>query len=215
VWAKENAGPSGLVCALTAKIGTNLPGSTLVSAMMAVNRLAGLSYPQMRDLRSAKDEFQILPMGVIRALPVAVGILAFPLLVIVAALMLVLWGPALVLVHLLAWTVWLPRTYRGVLVYSNSPNWQQDVEHSILPVVRDRLVILNWSERKRWRNSLAAWCFRLVNFGRQTGWNPMAIIFPRWRALRTVRFFDAYRDAKHGNDLELRKRKQELFELIR
>lgn len=103
----------------------------------------------------------------------------------------------------------------GVFVYSNSPNWQHDVEQSILPIVRGRLMLLNWSERKRWRNSLAVWCFRLTNFGRRSNFNPMAIVFPRWRPLRTVRFFDAYREAKHGHDAQLEIKKKELFELIR
>ena len=166
-------------------------------------------------MQSTNDESSnALPRGT-RGLIVGTSILAFPFLVVLSALMLVLWAPAVVLIHLLVWSLWLPKGHVGVLVYSNSPNWQQDVEQSILPVVRDRLVILNWSERRLWHNSLAVWCFRLVNFGNRKSFNPMAIVFPKWRPLRTVRFFDAYRDAKHGNDLPLNSKKQELFELIR
>ena len=150
-----------------------------------------------------------------RPLIVAVAILSLPLLVILAALMLLLYLPALMVVHLLVWIVWLPRGRVGVMVYSNSPNWQQDIEETILPAVRQRLVVLNWSERRLWRNDLAVWCFRLVNFGGRSNFNPMAIVFRPWRPLRTVRLFQAYRDAKHGNPRELESKKKKLFELIR
>ncbi len=150
-----------------------------------------------------------------RALIIAAGFLAFPVLVAVAVLMLVVWLPALILVHLLVWLLWIPKGRVGIMVYSNSPNWQQDVEETILPVVRGRLVVLNWSERKRWRNNLAVWCFRFVNFGRRRNWNPMAVVFRPLRPLRTVRLFQAYRDAKHGELRELESKKKELFELIR
>jgi hypothetical protein len=128
--------------------------------------------------------------------------------------MAVLWLSALIALHLLAWAIWLPQGRVGVFVYSNSPNWQRDVEETILSGVSDRLIVLNWSERKRWRNTLAVWCFRFLNFGRQTNYNPMAIIFRPGRPVRTVRFFDAYRDAKHGNEKQLAAKKKQLFELV-
>jgi hypothetical protein len=149
-----------------------------------------------------------------RVLIVSVVILSLPVLVVAALLMLVVWLPALVVLHILVWLVWLPRGTRGVMVYSNSPNWQQDVEETILPAVAGKLAVLNWSERKRWGNSLAAWVFRFANFGGRRNFNPMAIVFRPPRPMKTVRFFYAYRDAKHGNLTDLEAKKKELFELI-
>ena len=149
-----------------------------------------------------------------RALIIVVGILCLPLLVVLGLLMLLLYLPALFVVHLLVWLLWLPKGRWGVMVYSNSPNWQEDVEQTILPAVRGKLVVLNWSERRQWRNELAVWCFRLVNWGGRRNFNPMAIVFRPMRPLKTVRMFNAYRDAKHGNTRELETKKCELLKLI-
>jgi len=126
---------------------------------------------------------------------------------------------------------------RGLLVYSDSPNWQAYIEANWLPRFSEQLVVLNWSERSRWQEqgrSFDAALFR--RYAGQSEFNPVAIIFlPRRRfellanwftAIRrrdafhmllpdpgdvlVIRFYRAFRDFKHGKDRALRAHEQTL-----
>jgi hypothetical protein len=128
---------------------------------------------------------------------------------------------------------------RGILVYSNSPNWGQYIEHNWLPRIGTQFVLLNWSERSRWavERRFEARVFR--RFAGDREFNPLAIIFlqrvpqatlrawltsiqkrellgvlaPARHQTAVIRFFQAFRDFKHGKDRLLRTRESELFSL--
>lgn len=128
---------------------------------------------------------------------------------------------------------------RGILVYSNSPNWQAYVEREWIPRLGGRLVVMNWSERARWGRDypIEAKLFRQLG---DRDFNPAAIIFRpstrgrpfrRWlRAVReldpiamlapyeprveVVRFFQPFRDYKHGRDHTLRAAERQLWTLL-
>lgn len=130
-------------------------------------------------------------------------------------------------------------TVRGLLIYSNSPNWQAYIEQEWIPRLEGRLVVLNWSERARWREDfpLESRIFRQLG---DREFNPAAIIFRpptpgrrfrRWlRAIREldalkmlapyesssdiVRFFQPFRDYKHGRDHTLRAAERTLWTLL-
>ena len=169
---------------------------------------------------------------------------------LVAIPLLVLLSPIIVLV--LAWGEWragvLHRRFarvhgparRGILIYSNSPNWQQYIEEQWLPRIGQRLVVLNWSERARWKDEhpLEAALFRR-HLG-QREFNPAAIVFRpssrgrlfrRWlvaiksldpigmlapyqSSVDVVRFFHPFRDYKHGSARALRAAEAELWRLL-
>jgi hypothetical protein len=126
---------------------------------------------------------------------------------------------------------------RGLLVYSNSPNWQSYIEQHWLPRIGSQMVLLNWSERAMWADQAPFESAIFRRFAGDTEFNPLAIVF-RTRAphatLRTwisgiraldpvsmvapsphdtlvIRFFQAFRDHKHGKDRLLRAREAELF----
>lgn len=149
---------------------------------------------------------------------VAVGVLfilgqlilwaGWPLLVAFAAIL--AWGAG-------AWIVAERRDARAVrrfrdewqaqgkdllLVYSNSPHWQQYVETNWLPRWGGRAVVLNWSERSRWADSSAVELFRRYAGNRE--FNPLAIVVPKAGRPTVVRFWQAFRDNKHGKPLALR-----------
>lgn len=177
------------------------------------------------------------------------GVAAVGCLLVVIPL-LVLLSPLIAL--LLAWGEWRagvvrrrfarahgPET-RGILIYSNSPNWQQYIEQHWLPRIGPRLVVLNWSERATWRREhpLEAAIFRRHLGGQE--FNPAAIIFrssrrgrlfQRWlaaikaldpigmlapyeRPVDVVRFFQPFRDYKHGRAHTLRAAEAELWRLL-
>ena len=129
---------------------------------------------------------------------------------------------------------------RGMLVYSNSPNWQVHVEREWIPRLRGRLVVMNWSERARWDRDhpIESRLFRRLG---DRDFNPAAIIFRppatrgrpfrRWlRAIReldpvgvlapyqsrvdVVRFFRPFRDYKHGREHALRAAERRLWVLL-
>ena len=142
----------------------------------------------------------------------------------VAILLLILFSPLIVtllvldrlyagILHLSVVLFWLRRGKEVLFVYSNSPHSQGYMEANILPGLQDRAVVLNWSERSNWRElSLAPACFH--HFGGARDFNPMAIVFRRFRRAKVFRFFQAFRDFKHGNARRLDRTGQELFEYL-
>ena len=98
-----------------------------------------------------------------------------------------------------------------LLVYSNSPNWQQYVEENWLPRWGHRAVTLNWSERNEWgkRGAPEVALFRAFAGGKE--FNPLGIVVPpSGSRVYVVRFLRAFRDYKHGNDRRLREAEAEL-----
>jgi hypothetical protein len=112
--------------------------------------------------------------------------------------LLLAYGLYALLLHVLLWTTWSPAGKRVLFVYSNSPLWQSYVEGNILPRLPQGSVVLNWSERRRWRAwSLSAAVFHF--FGGSREFNPLAIVVRPLRGVRVFRFWRAFRDAKHGD----------------
>ena len=134
--------------------------------------------------------------------------IGWPLVIVFAAL--VLFGAG-------AWIVSRRRDARAVrrfrdewgsqgkdllLVYSNSPHWQEYIETTWLPRWGNRATVLNWSDRSRWTDSSAVELFR--RFAGPREFNPLAIVVPKTGKPTVVRFWQAFRDNKHGKPLALR-----------
>ena len=143
-------------------------------------------------------------------------ILSLPLLVplaaMIAILLLAFFAEGLALRR---W-FWCAHALHGrdvLFVYSNSPNWQQHIEADILPRIRGRAVVLNWSERRNWGRTcpLPARFFR--RFAGYRDFNPIAFVFRRGR-IRTIRFYRAFLDRKHGKTASLQAAEAELFQLV-
>ena len=96
-----------------------------------------------------------------------------------------------------------------LLVYSDSPIWRVYVEQRILPRVTGRAVVLNWSQRAKWRHSLARMAF--AHFGGSREFNPLAVVFRPFGRTRTFRFWRLFRDFKHGNPAALDQVEREFF----
>jgi len=104
---------------------------------------------------------------------------------------------------------------RGVLVYSNSPHWQRYIEGEWLPQLEPHVVVLNWSERRQWPilHPLEGEIVRRYLGDRE--FNPAAVIFPAEGEPRVMRFWQPFRDLRHGEDAALRRAESELFALLR
>jgi hypothetical protein len=102
---------------------------------------------------------------------IALLLIAFSPILIVVILLYFLWGAVLCIAIWLTW-----KKQRVLFVYSDSPIWKDYIEKEILPYVPDRAVILNWSERRIWKNSLAVLAFRY--FGGYRNFNPKESVSP-------------------------------------
>jgi hypothetical protein len=141
-----------------------------------------------------------------KALITLVLISLSPILIFVV-LLYFLWGAILCV------AIWLTWKNRLVLfVYSDSPTWKDYIEREILPHIKDRAVILNWSKRRNWKNSLAVLAFRY--FGGHRNFNPIGIVFRPFRRVKTYRFFEAFKEFKYGNSEEVEEIKKKLFEVL-
>ena len=111
--------------------------------------------------------------------------------------------------YVLVWLVWLPKGKDILIVYSNSPIWQDYMTEQILPLVENRAIVLNWSERSRWRKwRLKQQVFH--SFGGDREFNPLVVLFRPFRRARLFRFWSAFKDWKHGHTERLEALKDDL-----
>ena len=136
-------------------------------------------------------------------------VLLSPLLILVAVVLYVLSGFVL---YVAIWLGWCARGRHVLLVYSDSPIWHEYIENEILPRLEGRAVILNWSERKQWKKSLAVLAFK--RFGGWRAFNPLAVVFRPFQFAKVFRFFEPFQDFKHGDPGKVEKMKTELFEAL-
>ncbi len=133
----------------------------------------------------------------------------FPLVV------LVLLGFALyaAILYLAIWISWFPRGKDVLLVYSDSPIWHDYMVTEVLPLVQERAMVLNWSQRSGWRHwSLSVRAFRF--FGGDYAFNPMVVLFRPLCRAKTFRFWPAFLEWKHGDREPVEKLRSELSLLV-
>jgi hypothetical protein len=115
--------------------------------------------------------------------------------------------------YLLVWALWLPRGKDILFVYSNSPIWNEYMATEVLPLVQERAVVLNWSERKTWRRwSLEVAVFR--HFGGAREFNPLVVLFRPVRLARVFRFWSVFQDWKRGYKEPAERLRQELLSVL-
>ncbi|GAB5407584.1 MAG: hypothetical protein Aurels2KO_58150 [Aureliella sp.] len=126
-------------------------------------------------------------------------------LIVVASVLLIGMLPLLLLtyaaysavLYVVVWLAWCTRSRNVLLVYSNSPNWQDYVETELIPQLPENTIVLNWSERRSWpKLSLPVLVFR--HFGGSREFNPIVLVFKPFHWTRTFRFWQAFRAYKHG-----------------
>lgn len=122
---------------------------------------------------------------------------------------------------------WYPQGKRMLFVYSNSPNWKEYIETNILPKIASQATVLNWSERSQWKDKsleiqvFQHWASVKKYFWRgKTKWdgaefNPIAITFIPWWKRRVFRFWQPFKDFKHGKEQSLKKLEVELFQVLK
>ena len=140
----------------------------------------------------------------------ALVILASPLILAVVVLLLAARLVAGALIHVAVWLWWWPQGRDVLFVYSDSPVWSDYINLNILPNIRQRAVLLNWSERARWQTGLAWAVFRY--YGGRKEFCPLAVVFRPFG--QVFRFWQPFRDWKHGRGSLLEQTQAEFFRAI-
>ena len=135
-----------------------------------------------------------------------------PLMIAVVVAAILFYVLSALCLYVAVWFCWCRRGRSVLFVYSDSPIWREYVEERILPRLGERAVVLNWSQRKRWRGTLPVLVFRF--FGGSRDFNPLAVVFRPLRFARRFRFHEPFREYKHGKTESLARMERELFELV-
>jgi hypothetical protein len=115
--------------------------------------------------------------------------------------------------YMMVWLLWCTQGKHALFIYSDSPVWKEHIETSMIPRFSDKVVILNWSERKRWKTSLATLLFS--HFGGGYEFNPMTLVFRPFHRRTEFRFFKAFQAFKKGNPNALQAIESEFFLTLR
>ena len=144
-----------------------------------------------------------------RIATIALVFVFLPLILPLLVIGLVLFATHRVVLYTLVWMLWVPKGKDTLFVYSNSPIWHDYMMRQVLPLVLDRAIVLNWSERSTWR------IWRLTqqvfySFGGHREFNPMVIMFRPFRRAKLFRFWSVFKDWKHGNTEPVERLRNEL-----
>jgi len=141
-------------------------------------------------------------------------VLLLPVILPLALITLALYLSYRAALYLLVWILWLPKGKDVLFVYSDSPIWHEYMTTQILPLVRERAVVLNWSERGKWTRW---WPFRVHVFhcfGGYREFNPLVVLFRPFRRARTFRFWLPFKDWKRGYKEPVARLREELFSVL-
>ena len=146
-----------------------------------------------------------------RRLGVALLVVTAPLWLALAGVAILAHGVRQAALYVIVWLWWIGHAPRRVLfVYSDSPNWKEYIEQVVLPRLPENSVVLNWSRRSQWpRIGVSVWLFR--TFAGRREFNPIGLVFRRFSLVVRYRFWESFRDMKHGRLGTLRTLEERFF----
>lgn len=165
-----------------------------------------------RDHEKSNMTRQRLPLSK-RVVGTTLIILLLPVIIPLLLLSLTLWSIHRIVLYLLVWLLWLPRGKDILFVYSDSPIWREYMMTQLFPLVQERALVLNWSERNKWHwLSFRVQLFKSFGGGRE--FNPLIVLFRPWRRARVLRFWSAFKDWKRGYTEPVERLCRELASLL-
>jgi hypothetical protein len=157
---------------------------------------------------TSEDDRKHRIMPYVVRLPMVVAFVIF-LLPLVPLLLATYFAYAIVL-QMVIWTCWSTRGVNVLLVYSDSPNWQEYIETNIIPRLPSSTIAINWSDRRNWKRfSLPVMAARF--FGGSREFNPMVVVFRPFHWAKTYRFWRPFKDYRHGKSEPLHALEAKLF----
>ncbi len=143
----------------------------------------------------------------------ALLLVLLPIILPLVLIALVLYFPHRLTLYMLVWVLWLSKGQDVLVVYSDSPIWHEYMATQILPLVQERAIVLNWSERSQWsRWSLHVHVFHY--FGGDREFNPLVVLFRPFHRARTFRFWSPFKDWKRGDREPVERLREELLSLL-
>jgi hypothetical protein len=129
-------------------------------------------------------------------IPVALLLFAIPILLILP-----LYGIAHTIYRLVllfrVWSKWCRQGKYVLAIYSDSRTWKEYFENEVFPLLGERSVILNLSDRNNWHSKLAS---NVFNFYKgEKAFCPMVIVFNPWRPSKVFRYWVPFKKFKHGS----------------
>ncbi len=118
-----------------------------------------------------------------------------------------------IVLYLLIWSLWVPRGQDILFVTSDSPIWHEYMATEVWPLVQERAVALNWSERRVWNScSLSVAVFR--HFGGRRDFNPMVLVYRPLHRAKAFRFWPVFKDWKRGYREPVDRLRQDLASVL-
>jgi hypothetical protein len=115
--------------------------------------------------------------------------------------------------YALVWSTWAGSGARVFATTSDSPVWNWHFSDTVLSRLPKDAVIVNWSERRLWRaNSASARVFN--HFLGTRAHTPAVVVFRPWSRAKVFRFYEAYKEHKHGDLAAVDRTASELFEYL-
>ncbi len=139
---------------------------------------------------------------------IPLGLVVLPFLAIYFAFISV-WGLYLKLRIEIMW----PQEKFILFTYSDSPNWSAYVKENIVPAIESHAVIINRTQQQNWKNEHPLERKALDAFAGYNV-NPAALIFRRGLRVKSIAFYDAFRDLKHGKTAKIDSRLEELISYV-
>jgi hypothetical protein len=143
----------------------------------------------------------------------AIVVALLPIVLPLALITLALYFGHRIALYMLVWVLWLPTGKDMLVVHSDSPIWHDYMTTQVLPLVQERALVLNWSERNKWPR----WSFRVHVFhslGGDREFNPLVVLFRPLRRARVFRFWSPFQDWKRGYREPVERLRQELLSLL-
>ena len=145
-------------------------------------------------------KYLIMPLVIVPFLLIALPV--YLIVILVKTLYLRIW----------VWFKYVKNGTRILFIYSNSPIWQTYIEENMLRLLPPHTPVFNWSERKHWSSHELS---LFHHFAGETAFNPSAIVFVSFWNVKCIRFYQAFKDYKHGNERTLQMAEKELLETIK
>jgi len=102
-----------------------------------------------------------------------------------------------------------------ILITSESPIWSDYIRENILPRVENRALVMNWTERRFWRQDMPIAARAYQRWSGEKGMVPSVILVRGFWKIENFSLYQAFRDYKHGKQTTLREIEDKLLSTLR
>jgi hypothetical protein len=100
-----------------------------------------------------------------------------------------------------------------LIAYTESELWAPYIENVLLPQIADHCVVVNRS-RENWKRQFRAERGALSFWGGWRSHTPIAVVLRPWGRIRVFRFYDSFKQMKHGQTTSLEAMSSDLIRCI-